>query len=663
MQYNPSMTNPGKIRFAQILVPFLVLLGGNGPVPEGQAQQVTGQDVERILERADKLLDEAKAGYDSARDSGSVEAFVDAGFRLEEARIKFIVIQEIGSADKQKIAADRMRVVNQLNKLIHDGRVAVSGTAAKSSTPKIPEPSKADAPPAAAPVVAPQVDIRTRVPVPDPAREHEAEKTVRDLLKDQYAKKSTVDRLTLARTLLDHAARSTDDPLARWVFFREARDVAVAAGDLPTAIEAVDGMSANFDVDALALKQAAATVVAKSAKSAAEFAVVTEVLLQLMEQFVALDQYDPAEKAGVLAVQCARKSSDPGLSARASSRSKDCADAKAAFASMKGILEALAKNPDAAPANLEMGQFLCLIKGSWDLGIRFLVRGSDPTLKALSEKELAIPTQPADQATIADGWWDLAEKEKVSGRKEKLQTRACFWYNAALPGAPTLLHMRIEKRLEELLKIEEPPAAGLVGRWLFNEGAGMKASDTSGKNNHATLNGTKWTLGYTGNALSFEGEGYVSCGITGLPAPNSPQTIAWAQFVKSNPSGNQILINIDDAGTKTAMSPGFHDGKLGVWKWAEVWLVSTTPPSPGEWHCLAYTYDGKTHKLYVDGALKDSSTAAPQTAPPKRLEFGRWSGGGGVPPASYFTGILDDVRIYSRALPESEIRMLVKSRR
>ena len=54
------------------------------------------QDVDKILEKADKILEEAKASYEEARAKSSVSAFVDAGFKLEEARIKYLVIQEIG---------------------------------------------------------------------------------------------------------------------------------------------------------------------------------------------------------------------------------------------------------------------------------------------------------------------------------------------------------------------------------------------------------------------------------------------------------------------------------------------------------------------------------------------------------------------------------------
>ncbi len=104
------------------LLLILPLTLGNGP-----AQQVSGQDSDRILERADKLFEEAKGAYETARSQNSVPSFVDAGFKLEEAKFKYLVLQEIAPADKQKTATDRLRAVNQLSKLIHDGKVAITG--------------------------------------------------------------------------------------------------------------------------------------------------------------------------------------------------------------------------------------------------------------------------------------------------------------------------------------------------------------------------------------------------------------------------------------------------------------------------------------------------------------------------------------------------------
>src|SRR6266849_272758 len=125
------------------LIVVLVGIVGAASGSETANQQVTGQDIDKILERADKLLEEAKAAYEDASSKSSVQTFIDAGFKLEEARIKYLVLQEIGSADKQKLAADRLRAVNQLSKLIHDGTVAVGGTPAEPAPAKPVEPNPA----------------------------------------------------------------------------------------------------------------------------------------------------------------------------------------------------------------------------------------------------------------------------------------------------------------------------------------------------------------------------------------------------------------------------------------------------------------------------------------------------------------------------------------
>jgi len=46
---------------------------------------------------------------------------------------------------------------------------------------------------------------------------------------------------------------------------------------------------------------------------------------------------------------------------------------------------------------------------------------------------------------------------------------------------------------------------GLVGYWTFDEGSGTTAGDSAGVNNGTLMNGTTWTTGKVGSALSFDG--------------------------------------------------------------------------------------------------------------------------------------------------------------
>ena len=420
-----------------------------------------GQDIDSVLEKADKILEEAKAGYEDAVAKSSPQAFVEAGFKLEEARIKYLVLQEIGSPEKQKVAADRLRAVNQLGKLIHDGRVAVSGTPAESpvKSPDAPAPAEA---PAVRPLPA-AADVTKRAAVPDAAKQKESEKTIRDLFKEQYAKKVAADRKALARLLLDQAVQIKDDPTSLWVLYRDALDAAVQGGDQRIAFEVIDAMARSFDIDPLALKNSSLATLAKSVKTLEESAAIADGQLRLVDEYFAVDQFDLADRACALAIQLAKRSTDAALATRATARAKEVTEAKSKFGSLKRVLETLAKNPADPQANHEMGQFLCFVKGNWDLGICFLAKGSDGVLKPLADKELAFPTAVADRVALADGWWELAQKESSPLRKNQLLAHAGALYEAAAPEATGLLKIRITKRLEGYVKPGAPAQPQLLG--------------------------------------------------------------------------------------------------------------------------------------------------------------------------------------------------------
>ena len=170
-------------------------------------------------------------------------------------------------------------------------------------------------------------------------------------------------------------------------------------------------------------------------------------------------------------------------------------------------------------------------------------------------------------------------------------------------------------------------------------------------------NGAARVDGSVGKAVLLDGvDDYVNGPVEGLPAANRPQTIAWMYRVERNPGGVQTIISLSNDPQMSGVQPGFRKGFLAVWRAKGVILVGTDPPAAGAWHAVAYTFDGTTHRLYVDGREVDVSSKTPQTAAPSALDLGRWTGG-----TEYFKGALDEVRIYSRALSPDEVRGLVPS--
>lgn len=194
--------------------------------------------------------------------------------------------------------------------------------------------------------------------------------------------------------------------------------------------------------------------------------------------------------------------------------------------------------------------------------------------------------------------------------------------------------------------------ATFEGRWRFDEGSGTFTADSSGSGNDGTLvGGVSWTAGKSGSAISLDGvDDYVSVIATGMPAANAAQSISWWMNYASVPTGNQSAIGLTNNSAGSAVQCGFRGGQVTVWKYGGGILAQAPAPSAGAWHHFSYTFDGTTHRLYVDGALISSSTAASQAAVPDTLQFGRWSGG-----SEYFAGKLDEVSISGRALTPAQI--------
>lgn len=215
------------------------------------------------------------------------------------------------------------------------------------------------------------------------------------------------------------------------------------------------------------------------------------------------------------------------------------------------------------------------------------------------------------------------------------------------------------------MTVSPPPSTlnnGLVGRWKLDEGMGTSTADSSGSGNNGALTGATWvTAGYPGAdyanpaALRFDGNDHVQLGTMRLPANNRAQTLSlWLNYASIPDANGQVCLAITDgqAGGER-LKLGFKEGRLAAFKSGNPpTLVDAAPPAPG-WHHLVYTYDGTTNRLYVDGTQRATSTTAPDTGPASNARLGANFDG-----SEPFTGLLDEVRVYDRALSAAEVAML-----
>ena len=202
---------------------------------------------------------------------------------------------------------------------------------------------------------------------------------------------------------------------------------------------------------------------------------------------------------------------------------------------------------------------------------------------------------------------------------------------------------------------------GLVGWWKFDEGSGNAAKDSSGNGNEGEINNAEWAAGKSGKALKFNGEdAFVEVSHSEILAPDQFTVEAWInpeRFVSSDQwkfgpiilskyAGNWkgfVLQLQDNTGNPTLMIST-----------PEVWVraASLAPVKTGKWSHIAGTYDGKTAKIYADGVLAGSAEAELTHDEGISLIIGKGSWFDGA----YFTGVIDEVKMYSRALSADEIK-------
>jgi hypothetical protein len=239
----------------------------------------------------------------------------------------------------------------------------------------------------------------------------ESEKQLKEIFKEEYQKKAAADRIELAKGLLKLAQDSKKDGPTFYVALREARDVAASAGDLGTAMVAVDLLSWSFAVDASEMKAGALATAARNATTpeAAEKAFGAGV--DVLEQAAKDAQYDAAAKLLTPLEDLARRSGKPDLVAAIQARAKDMRAQLAEWAKVKPAFDKLKANPEDAEAALAVARYYVAAKGDWEQAAPLFAKCSTPALATAAAKELAKPQDAAGRADVGDLWWSASEKE------------------------------------------------------------------------------------------------------------------------------------------------------------------------------------------------------------------------------------------------------------
>jgi hypothetical protein len=206
--------------------------------------------------------------------------------------------------------------------------------------------------------------------------------------------------------------------------------------------------------------------------------------------------------------------------------------------------------------------------------------------------------------------------------------------------------------------------SGLVAHWRLDEGGGSAVRDaTPAGNSGVTGGGPQWARACfpaatfsNPSCLILDGEDdFVEITGRSIPGTGAPKSLSvWFKATAPAAIPIRTLIALTNEGANAGIQLGLDGGKVAAWMFGDLKpMVASSKTVDGNWHHAVYTYDGSLHRLYYDGALEDSLARPPLAAPVTRTRLGTWKA-----PEEMFAGIIDDVRIYSRALDPAEVAAL-----
>jgi hypothetical protein len=214
----------------------------------------------------------------------------------------------------------------------------------------------------------------------------------------------------------------------------------------------------------------------------------------------------------------------------------------------------------------------------------------------------------------------------------------------------------------------DPLKDGLVAHWPFDEGTGLKAADRSGNNNHGTLTaGVTWVNGAIGKAISYDtsDDEVTTTAVRATNLTGAVTISAWynsstsptefASLVSRNVGVNvrgYLLRNVRGENFEFLVSPDCT---------AEVNVQDTTIPPTGRWVHVVGVFDpGRALNLYIDGALVAQRLITFTKQCSNDFPVGIGNRPPGANGGDVFRGYLDDIRIYERALPASDVLALFR---
>jgi hypothetical protein len=201
---------------------------------------------------------------------------------------------------------------------------------------------------------------------------------------------------------------------------------------------------------------------------------------------------------------------------------------------------------------------------------------------------------------------------------------------------------------------EEVPT-DYVARWELDEGSGVAVTDSSGNSNDGTAANIAWNgAGAMGSdSLNFNGTSSIVDSFSSAP-PAYGTVTGW---FRSDTSLNNYVVSHYNGGNRlyVYLNNGILYGRIG----ANAATSIKSDLGDSYWHFFAFVYGTAAEvtqsKMYVDEDAAVSVTNAASTLSMATTYFRL--GAAGLPAATdFFSGDIDDIRMYDRALTAAEVQ-------
>ena len=200
---------------------------------------------------------------------------------------------------------------------------------------------------------------------------------------------------------------------------------------------------------------------------------------------------------------------------------------------------------------------------------------------------------------------------------------------------------------------------GLVSWWSFDEPAGTPvAFDISGHRlGGEVIDGVARVPGIIGSAIECRGGVVLVPDDPRLSVAEAVTIDCWVRTDTAAQNNRWIVNRVHGGGVDTGYRLGLLEGRPCFEVPQTAWSHHLTGPAPlplGRWVHLAGTFDGRTMRLFVDGT-EVAALDRPGRVNPSHFDL--VIGGFAAGSRANFAGLIDEVRLFSRALSADEVRM------